>query len=113
LVARYEAQTTLGWRGRTERANAEAVSGNYFGALGVAPALGRAFTAEDDRTPGGHPLVMLSHGFWTRRFGADPGVLGQALSVNGQPMTIIGVAAPGFQGLEVGRSTEVFVPITM
>jgi predicted permease len=113
LVARYEAETTLGWRGRTERAHAEAISGNYFGELGVAPALGRAFTAEDDRTPGGHPLVMLSHGFWTRRFGADPGVLGQALSVNGQPLTIIGVAAAGFQGLEVGRATDVFVPITM
>ena len=113
LVARYEAETTLGWRGRTERVNAEAVSGNYFGALGVAPALGRAFTPSDDRTPGAHPLVMLSHGFWTRRFGSDPALLGQTLAVNGQPMTIIGIAPAGFQGLEVGRAADVFVPITM
>jgi predicted permease len=113
LVARYETETTLGWRGRTERANAEAVSGNYFGALGVSPALGRAFAPEDDRTLGAHPLVMLSHAFWTRRFGSDPGVLGQTLSVNGQPMTIVGVGPAGFQGLEVGRAADVFIPITM
>jgi predicted permease len=113
LVARFGSQATLTWRGRTERANAELVSGNYFADLGLRPALGRALAPEDDRTPGAHPLAMLSHGFWTRRFGADPGVLGQTLALNGQALTIVGVAPAGFNGLEVGRAADVFAPITM
>jgi putative ABC transport system permease protein len=113
LFARFPADATLGWRGRTERVQVEAVSGNYFEALGVRPVVGRAFTPDDDRTPGGHPLVMLTHGFWTRRFASDPGVVGQSLSVNGQPMTVIGVTPESFQGIEVGRVVDLFLPVTM
>jgi predicted permease len=113
LVARYPADATLGWRGRTERVQVEAVTGNYFDVLGVRPALGRAFTPDDDRTPGGHPLVMLTHGFWSRRFASDPGLVGQTLSLNGQPMTVIGVTPASFQGVEVGRVVDVFLPVTM
>src|SRR5687768_1444893 len=113
VVARFEADTTLTWRGRTERASAEAVSGNYFADLGLAPSLGRAIGPDDDRTPGAHPVVMLGHGYWQRRFGSDPGVVGQVLSVNGQPMTIVGVAPGGFRGLAVGWAADVFVPVTM
>jgi predicted permease len=113
LIARYPADATLGWRGRTERVQVEAVTGNYFDVLGVRPALGRAFTPDDDRTPGGHPLVMLTHGFWSRRFASDPGLLGQTLSLNGQPMTVIGVTPASFQGVEVGRVVDVFLPVTM
>ncbi|MET0555679.1 MAG: ABC transporter permease [Vicinamibacteria bacterium] len=113
LVARYPSDATLGWRGRTERVQVEAVTGNYFDVLGVRPALGRAFTPDDDRTPGAHPLVMLTHGFWSRRFASDPGVVGQTLSLNGHPMTVIGVAPASFQGVEVGRVVDVFLPVTM
>ena len=113
LVARYEAETTMGWRGRTERVSTEAVSGNYFAELGLTPALGRALTPDDDRTPGAHPVVMLGHAFWTRRFAGNRDLLGKTLAVNGQPMTVIGVAPAGFEGLEVGRAADLFVPITM
>ena len=81
--------------------------------LGVKPALGRLCTAEDDVTRGAHPLVVLSHGFWKRRFGTDPKVLGQTVSINARPMTVIGVSATGFSGIEVGRAIDVFVPIAM
>jgi predicted permease len=113
IVARFETDTTMTFRGRTERASAEAVSGNYFADLGLAPSVGRAITPEDDRTPGAHPVVMLAHAFWQRRFASDPSVVGQALSVNGQPMTILGVAPAGFRGLSVGSAADLFVPLTM
>jgi predicted permease len=113
VVARFGTDATLTSRGRTERVMVESVSGNYFDVLGVGAALGRTFTPDDDRTAGGHPLVMLSHGYWTRRFAADPAIVGQSVVVNGHPMDVIGVAAPGFQGVEVGRVVDVFVPITM
>jgi predicted permease len=113
LIARYPADATLGFKGRTERVQVEAVSGNYFDVLGVKPAIGRAFTPADDRTPGAHPLVMLTHGFWTRRFASDASIVGQTLSLNGNPMTVIGVAPESFQGVEVGRVVDVFLPVTM
>ena len=68
---------TVVWRGASERANGELVSGNYFDVLGVRPALGRVFNAADDRTPGAHPVAVLSYGYWQRRFGGDPAVLNQ------------------------------------
>jgi len=113
VAARFGTDATLTWRGRTERVMVEAVSGTYFDVLGVLPALGRNLTPEDDRTAGGHPLVMLSHGFWKRRFAGDPQIVGQSVSINGRPMDVVGVSAPGFQGIEVGRVVDVFVPITM
>ncbi len=113
VAARFGTDATLTWHGRTERVMVESVSGTYFGTLGVGPALGRVFTPDDDRTAAGHPLVVLSHGFWKRRFAADPAVVGQSVSINGHPMDVIGVTAPGFQGIEVGRVVDVFVPITM
>ena len=59
---------TIVWRGASERANGELVSGNYFDVLGIGPALGRVFNAADDQTPGAHPVAILSHGYWQRRF---------------------------------------------
>jgi predicted permease len=89
------------------------VSGNYFEVLGVRPALGRVFTAADDRTPGAHPVAVLSYGYWMRRFGGSSSVLNQTLVVNGHPLTIVGVSAPGFNGLQVGSNADVMVPIMM
>ena len=88
---------------QTERVDGVLVSGTFFDVLGIRPAAGRLFTIDDDRTPGAHPLVVLDHGFWTRRFGADPGVIGRAVHVNGHPMTVIGVAQSGFHGDRRGR----------
>src|SRR5262249_38677496 len=77
VIARYPVSLSLAYQGQTERVGGELVSGNFFEVLGVRPVMGRLFTADDDRVPGGHPVVVLSHGFWTRRFGGDPNVLGR------------------------------------
>jgi predicted permease len=98
---------------RTERVSAELVSGNYFDVLGVGAALRRTFTQDDDRIPNGHPLVILSYRFWQRRFVGDPSILNRTVRVNDHPMTVMGVAQRGFQGVEVGRSLDVMVPMMM
>ncbi len=89
------------------------VSGSYFPVLGVQPALGRLFGPADDETIGAHPVVVLSYGYWENRLGADPGVVGGTLVINGHPMTIVGVTARGFEGTTLGNMPDVFVPITM
>ena len=86
------------------------VSGNVFGSFGLQPALGRLIGPGDDVQPGGHPVAVLSHDFWTRRFGGDPGVVGRTLRLGSQPYEIIGVAPRGFTGTEPGRLTDVFIP---
>ena len=89
------------------------VSGNYFDVLGVGTALGRLFTPADNQTEGAHPYVILSYDFWQRRFGGDYGALGRPITLNGARFTIVGVAARGFHGINVGTSTDVFLPIMM
>jgi len=96
-----------------ERVTGELVSANYFDVLGVSPYLGRLFTQEDDRVNGKGRVVVLSYGFWQRRFGSDPGIIGRVVHLNTTPMTVIGVTPPGFDGLEAGKSKDVRVPITM
>jgi len=113
VVARFPAPLTLLAGGQSERVNGELVSGNYFDVLGVRAHIGRTFTPDDDRTPGGHPVAMLSHNFWMRRFAGDPGVLNRNISLNGLPMTIVGVTAPGFFGIAIGENPDVMVPVTM
>ena len=93
--------------------NGELVTGNYFDVLGVRAQIGRIFTPDDDRTPGGHPVAVLSHNFWMRRFAGDPGVLNRTISLNGLPMTIVGVTPPGFFGIVVGENPDVMVPVMM
>jgi predicted permease len=89
------------------------VSGRYFPLLGVAPALGRALGPDDDLAPLAHPVAMISHAYWARRFGLDPAVLGRQLSLSGVPFTIVGIAPPGFFGVEVGSSPDLIVPLMM
>jgi predicted permease len=88
-------------------------SGSYFPVLGLQPYLGRLLTPDDDRNPGEHTVAVLSHGFWERELGADPGVLNRTIIVNGQTLTIVGVAPPGFKGTTLGTDPDVFVPISM
>ncbi|HWA85345.1 MAG TPA: ABC transporter permease [Opitutus sp.] len=104
--------TTLSVDGQSEAARlCELVSGNYFQALGVRAALGRTISADDDR-PGAPPVAVLSHRYWRSRFGADPGVLGKVITVNGQAATIIGVAQAGFDGTMLGGGmTSVMLPL--
>jgi predicted permease len=99
---------------QTERVDAEMVSGNYFTMLGVKPALGRLFTSEeDDRVVRGHPVVTLSYRYWVNRFDGDPNVIGKKILVNNYPMTIVGVSARGFDGLDPAQGPQIRVPILM
>ena len=99
---------------QTERLEAEVVSGNYFTMLGVKPAQGRLFNSqEDDQIYQGHPVVVLSYTYWNNRFARDPGVVGKKILVNDYPMTIIGVSAAEFAGIDPARSPQIRVPVQM
>ncbi|HWO01008.1 MAG TPA: ABC transporter permease [Blastocatellia bacterium] len=112
-LARFAVALSVSGEGQTERANGELVSGNYFEVLGVRPALGRVLTQDDDQVAGAGQVVVLSHSYWSRRFGADPAILNKTLIVNGQLMTVVGVARAGFDGVQVGQKPDIFIPITM
>jgi hypothetical protein len=114
VFCRFATSLSIAYAGRTERVNGELVSGNYFQALGVKPAIGRLFTPEeDDRVYKGHPVAVLSYQYWVTRFAADPAVIGKKMIIDDYPMTIVGVSAPGFNGLDPARSPQVRVPIQM
>src|SRR5688572_25277946 len=99
---------------QTERLEAELVSGNFFSLLGVKPALGRLFNPqEDDQSYQGHPVVALSYDYWVNRFARDRGVIGRKILVNDYPMTIVGVSAQGFAGIDPARSPQIRVPVLM
>ena len=101
----FERQTMVG-RGML-------VSGSYFPLLGVQPALGRLISPEDDKKTGESAVAVLSHAYWTSRFGQRPDVLDKTMIVNGQTLTIVGVAPQGFEGTTLGITPQVFVPITL
>jgi predicted permease len=92
----------------------EVVTGNYFSGLGVLPAAGRVLTPDDDRAVGADPVVVLSHAFWQRRFGRNPGVVGTVVKLRGHEFTVIGVARKGFSGTRLaGFIPELWVPMSM
>ncbi|MBO0857908.1 MAG: ABC transporter permease, partial [Chloracidobacterium sp.] len=107
----------LNWRDgdRIEQIGSELVTGNFFGVLGLRAAAGRLFTVEDDRTPGAHPVAVISHRLWRERFNADPRALGQTLNLNNNYYTIIGVAPAGYSSvlLDWGKQPEVWLPMMM
>jgi predicted permease len=103
----------LAYRGQTLNGSGMMVSGNYFPLLGIQPTIGRLLGEGDDQTIGGHPVVVLSEEYWRQRFDSSPGVLNETLIVNGQPLTIVGVAPGGFYGTSLGSRPHIFVPITM
>ncbi|MGH9140451.1 MAG: ABC transporter permease, partial [Vicinamibacterales bacterium] len=113
VVARFPAPLTLLANGQAERVQGELVTGNYFDVLGVRAHIGRTFTPDDDRTPGGHPVAVLSHNFWMRRFAGDPSVINRTISLNGLPMTVVGVTPAGFFGIVIGETPDVMVPVMM
>ena len=92
------------------------VSGSYFPVLGLQPALGRLLAPTDDQTTGqqyGNTVAVLTYAFWENTLGANPSVLGKQITVNGRPLTIIGVAPRGFSGTTLGVRPDVFVPLSM
>jgi predicted permease len=88
----------------------EVVSGNYFDVLGVRPVQGRGFLPAEDEVPGRNPVVVIGHGLWQRRFGGDPAIVGRTVTINGQPLTVVGVAPPTHTGMLRGLSAELWVP---
>ena len=114
VLARRLVAASVSVDNQTERLEAELVSGNYFTMLGVSAAVGRVFNSqEDDQNYGGHPVVVLGHDYWVRRFNRDPAVVGKKILVNSYPMTIVGVSAAGFAGLDPARAPQIRVPILM
>ena len=113
IAAHVITGVSLAARGQTLGSDGVLVSGSYFPVLGVQPALGRLFGPDDDKTPGAHDVVVLSHGFWSSHFGEQPTVAGESLIVNGRTMTIIGVAPRGFEGTTLGARPDVFLPLSM
>jgi len=113
IAAHVAFGANLAYQQQTINGSGLLVSGSYFPLLGVQPALGRLLGPGDDRTIGGHSVAVLSHTYWVNRLGADPNVLNKTILINGQPMTVVGVAARGFEGTTLGNRPDVFVPLTM
>ena len=113
LAAHRDFEATLGHLGQAVTGAGLFVSGQYFSTLGVRPVFGRLLGPDDDRTVGAADVAVLSYRFWRNRTGARAEAVGTTISVNGTPMTIVGVAEPGFEGTTRGFSADVFVPVTM
>ena len=105
--------TFAGPTGEKEPLRTQYVSGDAFDKLGVGPSAGRLLTRQDDERPGAHPVVIVSHAFWMRRFGGDPAIVGRWLGMEDRQYQIIGVAEPRFAGTEPGRPTDVWLPYAM
>jgi len=113
LLACREATVNVSGHGETQTVQADLVSGNFFQTLEVQPALGRLFTQGDETAPGANSVAVLSYGYWSRQFGADPSILNQPLTVNSVPLTVVGVAREGFYGVQIGSTPDIFIPVTM
>src|SRR6266404_3238245 len=113
LMAYRFAPMSISHENRNERVWGYLVSGNYFDTLGVQPFLGRYFLPEEDKTPGSHPVAVITYACWQKRFASAPNVIGQPLRINGQVFTVVGVTPDGFRGTEVAYAPELFVPTMM
>src|SRR5436309_4277749 len=113
LAAHQHAAAGLSLGGDTENAYGELVTGNYFSAMRVQPVLGRVFTPEDDQKPGGHPVVVISHEMWKRRFGSVPDILGKIIHLNGHAFTVVGVMPERFKGSYGALAAEFWAPMMM
>jgi predicted permease len=113
LAAHRDFGANLAFRGETRSGTGMLVSGSYFPTLGLTAAAGRLLGPADDVTPGAHALAVLSYDYWSTRLGRDAGVVGEMMVVNGQSMTIVGVAPRGFAGTTLGTPPDVFVPLAM
>lgn len=113
IAAHVNFGANLAFKGQTQNGDGLLVSGSYFNVLGLRPALGRLLTVEDDKNVGNHFVTVLTHRYWTTKFNQDPNILNETLIVNGQGLTIVGVAPAGFDGTTLGSRPQVFVPLTM
>jgi macrolide transport system ATP-binding/permease protein len=113
LAAHRLAVFGLSHGSETETIQGMIVSGNYFSVLGIRPVVGRSFLPQEDLVPDSHPVAVISHGLWNRRFNSDPNIVGKSLIINGRNFSVVGVAPKDFTGTELGYAPEVYVPIMM
>lgn len=113
LAAHRIFNANVAFRGQSLNIDGTMVSGSYFPTLGLKPALGRLLTPRDDETLGAHFVAVVSYAFWQRTLGSDPSVVNQPIIINGNPMTIVGVAPEGFDGTTLGNKPKIYVPISM
>jgi predicted permease len=113
LIAWGGISASLNSDNQTDLVSGAIVSGNFFDVIGMRAQLGRVISTEDDKTPGAHPVVVISQGLWQRRFAGDPSVVGRQLLLNGNTFTVIGVLPPGFDGLQLGAVRDLYVPLMM
>ena len=113
IAAHRLIEVNISWREVGDKQQGMLVSGGYFSTLGLKPAIGRLLNLDDDKIIGEAHAAVLSYAYWQSRFEGDPGVLNQDITVNGQPMTIVGVAPRGFKGTTFGMNPQIFVPVTM
>ena len=113
MFCRFPATVSIGYGDRAAQISAELVSGSYFQTLGVEAALGRTIAPDDDAVPDSRPVVVLSYNFWRSYFNGDRAIVDRTIVLNSYTMTVIGVAQPGFDGVELGVPARVFVPIMM
>lgn len=117
----FSGMLAIGWlngldasvNGQAESLQGRVVSGNFFSLLGVNAYIGRTFSTQDDKTPRGSPVTVISHTYWKRRFGLDPSAVGKGITLNRTPFTIVGVTPADFSGIEVGDSPDIYVPMMM
>jgi predicted permease len=113
LIAWGGITASLNSDNQTDLVSGAIVSGNFFDVIGVRAQLGRVISPEDDKTPGAHPVAVISQGLWQRRFAGDANVVGRQLLLNGNTFTVIGVLPPGFDGLQLGAVRDLYVPLMM
>lgn len=113
LIAEDMAQAAISTQNQNDVIWGQVVSGNYFDALQVRPILGRGFSPEEDKTPGAHAVVVISHSLWQRRLGADANIVGKTIDLNGRAYTVIGVAPESFKGTKFGLALEFWAPMMM
>src|ERR1044071_5935703 len=105
--------SSLNSNDQTDQVIGAIVTGNFFDVLGVRAQLGRVISTEDDKTPGAHPVAVISQGLWQGRFAGDANVVGRQLLLNGNTFTVIGVLPAGFDGLQFGVVRDLYVPLMM
>ena len=113
VLCRATTTVTLSTGGEHKSVAAEIVSGTYFSVLGVGPTLGRVLVQDDDEMPGASALVVLSYGFWRTEFAGAMDIVGRKVLINQYPMTVVGVAAPTFHGIDVGEVPSLWIPASM
>ncbi len=113
VAAHVDFRANLAYGAQTSSGEGLLVSGSYFPVLELQPTLGRLLNSNDDKLVGESRVVVLSYNYWSSRFGLDPTILDKQIIVNGQSLTIVGVAPKGFDGTTIGMRPAVFVPITL